>query len=127
MWGPVSSDYYDNYHKWDHRRLSEEDKTFLSGIFGPLDDRDSFRALSAFSYLDRIKTPLEIHQGLVDKDTPPAWSARTIEELERFNKEFIYRQYPEEPHIFVARSWSRAMANSLNYFDRYLQPEDFVR
>ena len=127
VWGPVSSNYYDNYMKWEHKRLSDDDKFLLAKHFGPLNDPKSFRALSARPYLDRIKIPFEIQQGLEDKDTPYEWSDATVAELEALNKTYLYRQYPGEPHIFIGRSWSRAMGNAILHFDKYLQPDDFIR
>ena len=127
VWGPVSSDYYDTYAKWEHRRLDDTEKAELASVFGPLNSRESFQALSARPYLDRIKAPIEIHQGLEDKDTPTQWSERTVEVLDKLGKDFTYRQYPGEPHIFIGRSWSRAIANALDHFDTHLQPDDFTR
>ena len=121
MWGPVSSDYYDNFHAWDKARILPEDQLHLSNIFGPLGDRDSFRALSAYHYLDRIQTPFEIHQGTIDTNTPIAWSEATAEKLDELGKDFTYRIYPGVPHIFVKKHWARAMANAVNHFDKYLK------
>jgi len=117
LWGPVSSDTYDNFKKWTEARLNQEGKEVFESAFGSIDNRESFKAVSARTYLSDLTVPLLIQQGTADESCPVEWARATEAELTALNKDFAYIEYEDYPHVFWDAQWDRAAANALEYLN----------
>ena len=121
MWGPISSNYEDNFNKWTRQRLTPEGRESFEAAFGSIDDSESFKYVSSRHYLSRLEVPLLIQHGTADEACPIEWSQDTTAELSRLNKDFNYIQYPGVPHVFWNEHWNRAAKDALIYLDKHLK------
>ncbi|MCF7906187.1 alpha/beta fold hydrolase [Candidatus Gracilibacteria bacterium] len=121
IWGSSSGDYQKNFEQWSRRGLSAEAQEIFEEHFGSIDESESFRALSAQTYFDRIQTPISMHHGTADDDVPLEWSHSTRDILESLGKEVEYHEYPEAGHVFWGEYWDQAVENSREFFDEYLK------
>ena len=120
MWGPVSADYEDNYRKWTANRMTSESIALFETEFGPLNQRDSFSALSPIKYLNRLKTPLLVQHGTADESCPIEWSQNLNQELKSIGANYNYIEYEGYPHVFWNNKWEQAIKDSANFFSEHL-------
>ncbi len=101
--------------------MTEENRKLFEETFGSIDDAESFRALSAQTYFDRIKTPLSMHHGTADDDVPIEWSRSTRDILKSLGKEVEYHEYDGALHVFWGAYWDEAVEDAREFFDGYLK------
>jgi dipeptidyl aminopeptidase/acylaminoacyl peptidase len=70
---------------------------------------------SLSSYLDRIKAPIEIHQGTIDTAVPYWWSDSIVKTLKATDTDVAYLKYSGANHNLVPL-WDRAVENSLTFY-----------
>ena len=121
LWGPVSSDYYDNFQKWTRNRMTPERIAEFERDFGSIDDRSAFALVSPRTYLDQLTVPLLIQQGTADESCPVEWARATRDELTNLGKDFEYLEYEGYPHVFWNEKWDRAASDALAYLDQYVK------
>ncbi|MCA1299285.1 S9 family peptidase [Stappia indica] len=68
--------------------------------FDPREDTQRARALSPLFHAERIRVPLQIHQGANDRRVLPEQSRRLAETLRKAGIEVEYFEYPDEGHGF---------------------------
>lgn len=122
MWGPVSSDYWNNFNQWRRDDVTPEQKAQFEAEFGSLDDQDSFLALSAFPYLEALEVPLLIQHGTADESCPVEWSRSTAQQLQELGKNVEYIEYEGFSHVFWNQNWDKAIADAQTFLEVYLTP-----
>lgn len=113
LWAPVSkpfpysilyyTDESDDRGKMIRRELSKFEEDY---------DVEKF---SLTNYLDRIKAPVQIHQGTADDAVPVEWT----DELSKKLSDPEYFKYPGVDHN-LNPSWNFAMSRSLDFFNKNL-------
>ncbi|KKP92430.1 MAG: Peptidase S9 prolyl oligopeptidase active site domain-containing protein [Candidatus Moranbacteria bacterium GW2011_GWE1_36_7] len=119
---PINADYKINFDKWV---VPDED---FSGIaqkfyqqYGTIEENPEFwKSISAINYLDKIKSPVMLHQGAKDEDVPVQWSRELAQNLKAAGKDITYYEYPDGPHTFINEQ-SIVMQRTLNFFDKLLK------
>jgi len=86
--------------------------------FDPRRDRARTRALSPLYHVDRIRIPLQIHQGANDSRVPRVQSDRLAESMRAMGKTVEYYVYPDEGHGFTRFENTRAAYQRLVAFLR---------
>ncbi len=114
LWAPVSKSfpysilYYtdeaDDQGKALRKVLSSFEKDYDADLF------------SLTKYLNRIKAPLEIHQGEADQEVPVWWSDVLIKELKNHDLDVKYFTYPGADHNLLPDAWSLAVTRSLEFY-----------
>ena len=90
--------------------------------FDPRRDRARNRALSPLYHVDRIRIPLQIHQGANDSRVPRAQSDRLVRRMRRMGHTVEYYVYPDEGHGFTRFDNERASYLRLvAFFRRHLR------
>jgi len=120
LWGPVSANYQDNYHKWTKDRMTRESKNIFESAFGPLNNPSSFKALSPLSYIDQLSVPLLIQHGTADESCPIEWSRTLAKALSKTQANYKYIEYEEFPHVFWNENWDIAIEEATKFFDQNL-------
>jgi dipeptidyl aminopeptidase/acylaminoacyl peptidase len=87
--------FVDNWPHYLQRNL------FAELGFDPRSDRARNRALSPLYHVDRIRIPLQIHQGANDKRVPRVQSDRLVQSMRRMGLAVEYIVYPDEGHGFT--------------------------
>lgn len=70
-------------------------------------------------YFDKVRAPLQLHQGINDDAVPAIWSDSLSQSLKDLDKDIAYLKYPGTDHN-LNPSWSVAVQNSLTFFKKYL-------
>ena len=86
--------------------------------FDPRRDRARNRALSPLFHVDRIRIPLQIHQGANDIRVPRMQSDWLVQRLRETGRTVEYYVYPDEGHGFVRFGDERAAYQRLVAFLR---------
>ncbi|HBI33805.1 MAG TPA: peptidase S9 [Candidatus Moranbacteria bacterium] len=119
---PINADYKVNFDKWvipdeDFSGIAEE----FYAQYGTIEENPQFwKSISAINYLDKIKSPVMLHQGAKDEDVPVQWSRQLFQDLKNAGKEITYYEYPEGPHTFINEQ-SLVMQRTLEFFDKTLK------
>ncbi len=98
---PINSDYEKNFDRW----VVEEWPDLAQEIFdtyGSFEENPEFwKSVSAINYLENVSAPVQLHQGVADKDVPVQWSRDLAKALEKENKNVTYYEYPAIGHLFL--------------------------
>ncbi len=111
--------FVDSWPPYLQRRLYED----LG--FDPRIDRARNRARSPFYHIERIRIPLQIHQGAHDPRVPRAQSDRLVERMRKLGRIVEYFVYPDEGHGFTRLDNERAsFERMVTFFKRLKYPHD---
>jgi len=84
--------------------------------FEKLYDVDKF---TFTKYLDRVKAPLQIHQGGADDAVPVVWSTGFVAKMSSLDKEVEYFYYPRSDHN-MRPDWDLVIERNLEFFNSNL-------
>lgn len=119
---PINSDYKVNFDKWvvpDEEFSGIAEKFYEQ--YGSYEDNPEFwKSVSASNYLDKIKSPVMLHQGTADDQVPLRWSQDLAQKLKDKGKDINYYEYPGENHVFI-NSQPLVMQRTLDFFDNILK------
>ncbi|MCK4588375.1 alpha/beta fold hydrolase [Candidatus Woesebacteria bacterium] len=117
LWAPVTkpfpysilyyTDEAEDKGKFIRRELSK---------FENLYNADSFSLDECF---EKIKAPLQIHQGTADEAVPIVWSNEFVKKLERLDINITYYKYAGANHNMVP-SWNTVVSRDLSFFKKYI-------
>lgn len=83
--------------------------------------KELLRSRSPINFVDRIRAPLFIAQGLRDNRVIPAHSQRMAEALEKAGKAYSYIEFPEEGHdLQRAESWEAYWSLGEQFLKKHL-------
>lgn len=99
-------------HKYESR--------YLDRLVGPFPEkRDLYRQRSAMNYVDRIKCPLILFQGLEDKIVPPSQSETMFEAVKKKGLACAYIAFEGEQHGFRrAENIKRSFDGELYFYSK---------
>lgn len=121
---PINANYKINFDKWvvPDEEFSGIAEKFYQQYGTYQENPDFWESISAINYLDRIRTPIMLHQGTLDDQVPVAWSQKLVEDLKGHDKEITYYEYPGESHTFI-NAQSFVMQRTLEFFDKTLKKQ----
>lgn len=118
LWAPVSkpfpysvlyyTDEFDDQGKALRSELAQLEKDYNVGQYSITD------------YFDRIKAPLQLHQGTADEEVPLRWSNELVAKLRDLKLKVNYYVYPEADHNLLG-GWETAVNRDLAFFGKYLR------
>ena len=108
LWAPVSKPF--PYSVLYYTDESEDRGKLIRRELAAFEETYDVELYSLTNYLDRIKAPLQIHQGTADDAIPIEWTDKLAKTLEA-----DYFKYPGTDHN-LNPSWDTAVARSLNFF-----------
>jgi len=99
-------------HKYESR--------YLFSLVGPYPERkDLYKKRSAINYLDRIRAPMIIFQGLEDKVVPPNQAELMVDALRRNGLPVAYIPFEGEQHGFrMAKNIKRSLEAELYFYSK---------
>jgi dipeptidyl aminopeptidase/acylaminoacyl peptidase len=96
-------------HKFESR--------YLDTMLGPLPEAAAvYRERSPVFHAQRIKRPLAVYQGEIDRVVPRAQSDAIVEALKRSGTTHIYHVYPDEGHGWRKRETIEHFYKSMEEF-----------
>jgi len=117
LWAPVSklfpysvlyyTDQSEDRGKLIRSELAEFEKDYYPDLY------------SLDLYLDKIKAPVQIHQGLNDDAVPVAWSDQLVKQLLDLKLDLNYYTYPKGDHN-MNPVWNTVVSRDLEFFNEFL-------
>jgi uncharacterized protein len=116
LWAPVSASFpYSILYYTNESDDQGEALRKTLAIFENIYDTDQF---SLTNYYNWIKAPIQINQGENDHEVPVWWSDDLVEKLKKDDISVQYFTYPQADHNLLPSSWSDAVSNSINFYNR---------
>jgi len=118
LWAPVSKPFpYSILYYTDE---SEDLGKLIRKELSLFEENYDVNKFSIHNYLDRIKAPMEIHQGTLDDAVPVTWTNKLVKKLEDLELDPKYHKYPGADHN-LQPSWNLAVQQSLNFFQSFIK------
>jgi len=120
LWAPVTKPFpYSILYFTDE--FEDEGKALRKVIADFEKDYDVFD-YSPTRYYDRIRAPLQVHQGTNDDAVPVAWSNELIEKLDALEIENEYFVYLGADHNLLG-GWDTAISRSISFYREKLKSQ----
>lgn len=118
LWAPVTKPFpYSILYYTDE---SDDQGKYLRRELSKFENLYDAQKYSFLDYLDKLKAPLQIHQGTADDAVPIDWSNSFVGKLNAIDHEIDYHVYPGADHNLVP-NWSDAIDKSLNFYQNYIE------
>ena len=118
LWAPVSKPFpYSILYYTDE---SEDHGKFIRSKLSKFEENYNIENYSLTNYLDKIKAPIQIHQGMADDAVPYEWSRTLVKRLKKEKIETKYFEYPNADHN-LQPSWELAIKRTLNFYKSNLE------
>lgn len=118
LWAPVSKSF--PYSILVYTDEASDSGKFLRKQLANFEDTYDTDLYSLTNYLDRIKAPIQIHQGTGDDAVRVEWTSAFVKQLKSLNIEVDYFQYPGADHNLTP-GWNTVVARDLAFFRKHLK------
>jgi|SRR3990172_3674457 len=118
LWAPVSKLF--PYSILYYTDQSEDRGKLIRSELSKFEQNYNADLYSLDLYLDRINSPIQIHQGLVDDAVPVSWSDQLVKKLLNLNLDIDYYKYPSTDHN-MNPVWDTVVSRDLEFFNNYLK------
>ena len=116
LWAPVSKPfpysilyYTDDFD--DHGRM-------LRKVVADFEKDYDSEGYSLASYFEKIKAPVQLHQGGADEAVPLKWSDQLYEQLKELDRDIQYFTYTGEDHNFAQGAWGQVVNRNIVFYQR---------
>lgn len=117
LWAPVTKPFpYSILYFTDE--FADEGKALRKVVSDFERDYDVFK-FSPSRYYDRIKAPIQVHQGTVDDAVPLEWTNEFVQKLDELEIENKYFVYPGADHN-LSGGWNEAVVRSIDFYRKDL-------
>lgn len=134
IWGGVVGSYEDMFRDWWSKRQPQSftpsnrevnanrpsRQSFIAKYGEPSAKNPFWDSISPISYIQDIKAPIQLHQGLADETVPDALSRDFEAELKAAGKEVDAYYYEGNDHN-LSQSFNLAADRSVDFFNKYLR------
>lgn len=117
LWAPVTKPFpYSILYYTDE---AEDKGKFIRRELSKFENLYNADSFSLDEYFEKIKAPLQIHQGTADEAVPIVWSNEFVKKLERLDIDITYYKYTGANHNMVP-SWNTVVSRDLSFFKKYI-------
>ena len=117
LWAPVTKPFpYSILYYTDE---SEDKGKYIRRELAKFENLYNADSFSIDEYFEKIKAPLQIHQGTADEAVPVLWSNEFVKKLEKLDIDITYYQYVGANHNMVP-SWNTVVSRDLSFFKKYI-------
>lgn len=118
LWAPVTKPFpYSILYYTDE---AEDKGKYIRRELAKFENLYNADSYSLDEYFEKIKAPLQIHQGTADEAVPLAWSNEFVKKLEELDIDTTYYQYIGANHNMVP-SWNTVVSRDLSFFKKHLR------
>jgi dipeptidyl aminopeptidase/acylaminoacyl peptidase len=120
LWAPVSKQF--PYSVLYYTDQSEDRGKLIRGELSEFEKDYNSDLYSLDLYLDRIKAPVQIHQGLNDDAVPVSWSDKLADQLSDLpagQEGLNYYTYPGTDHN-MNPVWNTVVSRDLDFYNKFL-------
>jgi len=121
LWAPVSKPF--PYSVLYYTDESDDKGKLIRGELAKFEDEYDTDLYSTDGYFDRIKAPIQLHQGTADDAVPPSWSNNLAKILSSLNVDLEYYTYLGADHN-LNPSWNAVVARDVAFFKKHAQIVD---
>lgn len=121
LWAPVTA--YFPYDILYYANEAEDRGKALRKALAEFEKNYDAEKFSFDNYLEMVKSPLQLHQGLADPYIPKSWSDSIVARLEKLGVEVNYYLYADADHNLrnaAGSSWNLAVQRDLQFFQKNL-------
>ncbi len=118
LWAPVSKPF--PYSVLYYTDESQDNGKYIRQELAKFEEYHDSNLFSPDAYLDKINSPLLIHQGGRDDAVPKSWSDILVAKLTKLAKSVRYTTYPEADHN-MNPNWTEAVSADLEFFTSYMR------
>lgn len=118
LWAPVSKPF--PYSVLYYTDESEDKGKFLRREIATFESLYDSSKYSIDEYWDRIKAPLQLHQGTADDAIPVEWSNNLATILKKQGVDVTYFVYPGSDHN-LSPAWDSVVARDIEFFKKHLK------
>lgn len=72
-----------------------------------------------YNYIDKINSPVQLHQGTADEAVPFKWNDDFVKKLKEKKIDVEYIKYVGADHN-LSPKWNEAIENSLKFYQKFL-------
>lgn len=113
LWAPVSKPF--PYSVLYYTDESEDRGKLIRRELANFENLYDVEKYSIDNYLDRIRAPIELHQGTADDAVPIDWSNTLVKALENKEVDIKYYTYPKADHN-LQPAWNTVVQRNLEFF-----------
>jgi len=122
LWNPVSKAFpYSILYYTDEY---EDEGVGLRRLIADFESTYDISFYSPPNYYKWIKAPIQLHQGLTDREILPWWSEELAKRLEEEDVEVEYITYPNADHNLMPDGWNSAVVSSVEYYVNKFEAEN---
>lgn len=117
LWAPVSKPFpYSILYYTDE---SDDRGKMIRKELSKFEEDYDVEKYSLTNYLDRIKAPIQLHQGTADDAVPIAWSDTLVKNLEALGSDITYIKHPGADHN-MQPAWNTVVQQDLTFYKKML-------
>ncbi len=113
LWAPVSV--FFPYSILFYTDESEDRGKFIRKELAKFEELYDPDLYSLDLYLEKINSPLQIHQGLKDTEVPATWTENLVNKLRNLRKDITYYKYANADHN-LQPDWNLVVERDLEFF-----------
>lgn len=117
LWAPVSKPF--PYSVLYYTDEADDRGKFLRKELAKFEQDYNVDLYSITSYFDRIRAPIQLHQGSADEAVPKKWSDELNQLLKEKGVEVSYYTYSGSDHNLMP-AWNTVVQRNIDFFKKYL-------
>lgn len=116
LWAPVTKPF--PYSVLYYTDESNDGGKLIRRELSKLEENYDVDKYSFTSYLERIKNPIQLHQGTSDDAVPSAWSKNFVNKLRSNGNDIDYFEYVDDHNL--SNNWKTVIEKSLDFYNNNL-------
>lgn len=116
LWAPVTKPF--PYSVLYYTDESQDGGKFIRKELAFFEEQYNVDLYSFTNYLDKIKSPLQFHQGLGDDAIPVGWTDDIVTKLRKLDREVTYWKYPSADHN-MRPDWDTVVQRDVDFFQKH--------
>ena len=118
LWAPVTESF--PYNILYYTNEAEDRGKLIRTELAKFEELYDVEKYAVANYFDKLKSPIQIHQGTNDDAIPLEWTYRFLNNLKSQDIDYTYYEYPGADHNMLP-NWDLVVERDLVFFNLYLE------